>query len=66
VASEPEDFAELPRLIAASGADEAILYEPHRQWRDLFSLPHIDLKALQKAIEDTGISAKIAKVETEG
>lgn len=62
VASEPEDFAELPHLVAASGASEAILYEPHRPWRDIFELPHADLQALQKTISAAGMPAKILSV----
>lgn len=59
VASEPEDSAELPQLVAASGAAQAILYEPHRPWRDIFKLPHVDMQALQKSILDTGVKAAI-------
>lgn len=66
VASEPEDFAQLPRLVTASGAGAVILYEPHRQWRDLFCLPHVDMKALQKEMEDAGIVAKVAGIERQG
>lgn len=57
VAAEPEDFDQLPELILASGAAEAILYEPHREWRDLFSLPHMDLRALQRSVTSKGVSA---------
>lgn len=59
VASEPEDFSELPQLVAASGAARAILYEPHRLWRDIFDLPHADLQALQRAVSAKGIPTKI-------
>lgn len=62
VASEPEDFAKLPQLVAASGAAQAILYEPHRLWRDMFNLPHADLPALQKEMSAKGILAKIPEV----
>jgi len=61
VASEPEDINELPGLIYASGAFQAILYEPHRPWRDLFGLPRINLRSLQKQVADMGIHARIAK-----
>ncbi len=60
VATEPEDIAELPGLVVASGAACAILYEPHRPWRDMFELPHADLPALRKLLSDVGISAGIA------
>lgn len=59
VASEPEDFADLPQLVSASGAAQAVLYEPHRPWRDIFDLPHADLQALQKTISDSGTTAVI-------
>jgi len=61
VAAEPEDFAQLPQLVAASGASEAILYEPHRPWRDIFSLPHVDLTALQAAVAAAGVKATVAE-----
>ena len=60
VAAEPEDCAELPQLVKASAASEAILYEPHRHWRDVFSLPHADLEALQEAVSRIGVSTNIA------
>lgn len=59
VASEPEDIAELPELIFASGAHDAILYEPHRPWRDIFELPHANLQALRKAVMGKGINVII-------
>ncbi len=62
VAVEPEDYAELPQLVAASGAAQAVLYEPHRPWRDIFKLPHADLQALQKTLSNAGISAKISEL----
>ena len=62
VATEPEDFAELPQLVAASGAAQAVLYEPHRPWRDIFDLPHADLQALQKTMSAAGVTAKISAV----
>lgn len=60
VASEPEDIDDLPALVAASGAAKAIVYEPHRPWRDLYQLPHIDLEKLQQKINDRGIKTTIA------
>ncbi len=66
VASEPEDVAELPELVAAIGAKEAILYEPHRGWREAFSLPHVDMSALQQAIENKDIVSRIAAVKATG
>jgi len=65
VATEPEDFAELPQLIAASGAAQAIFYEPHRPWRDIFELPHADLQALQKTVSTAGIPSKILELHGE-
>jgi len=61
VASEPEDLGKLPELVLATGAFEAILYEPHRPWRDIFDLPHTDLKTLQKAVMNKGVLAKISE-----
>lgn len=65
VATEPEDFAELPQLVAASGAAQAIFYEPHRPWRDTFELPHTDLQALQKTVSAAGIPSKILELNVE-
>ena len=62
VATEPEDFAELPQLVVASGAARAVLYEPHRTWRDIFDLPHADLQALQKTMSAAGIPAKTSEL----
>ena len=64
VASEPEDIAELPQLVVASGAAQAILYEPHRLWRDIFKLPHVDLPALQKKVSALGILSIIPEVNS--
>ncbi|MCF8474032.1 MAG: hypothetical protein K9G26_04980 [Emcibacter sp.] len=64
VASEPEDIAELPDLIFVSGAHEAILYEPHRPWRDIFELPHANLQALRKVVMETGINTIIPNCHT--
>ncbi len=60
VAAEPEDSEELPDLINTSGAQRVILYEPHGLWRDIFKLPHIDLKALKNTLTKGGIKAEIA------
>lgn len=63
VASEPEDAAQLPALIMKSGASDIYLYEPHRLWRDLFSLPHIDLKALKATLLSNGLNVTIPETE---
>lgn len=62
VAAEPEDVEILPDLIKASGACSAILYEPHRPWRDIFELPHINLNKLKEVIIETGVDARVAKI----
>lgn len=61
VAAEPEDIKELPLLVHASGALKAIIYEPHRPWRDQFQLPHIDLETLMKKISYLGIKVRIVE-----
>ncbi|MBT5187026.1 MAG: hypothetical protein HOH19_01690 [Kordiimonadaceae bacterium] len=63
VASEPEDTNQLPTLVMASGASEIFLYEPHSPWRDLFSLPHIDLHALKRTLLSKGLNVTIPKIE---
>lgn len=40
---EPEDTDVLPRWIEMLQPKTACLYEPHRPWRDIFGLPHVDL-----------------------
>jgi hypothetical protein len=59
VAAEPEDAHVLPDLIAASGAARALLYEPHAEWRDAFSMPRADLAALRRASESHSVAAHI-------
>lgn len=61
VAAEPEDIKQLPMLVHASGALKAIIYEPHRPWRDQFQLPHIDLEVLMKKISLLGIKVRIVE-----
>lgn len=42
-AVEPEDVEAIPRWLEVLHPLEAVLYEAHRPWRELFGLPHVDL-----------------------
>ncbi|HWB68944.1 MAG TPA: MBL fold metallo-hydrolase [Solirubrobacterales bacterium] len=43
-AVEPEDVEAIPRWLDVLRPREAVLYEAHRPWRELFGLPHLDLE----------------------
>jgi hypothetical protein len=56
-AVEPEDAAELPDLVAATGAADVVPYEAHGDWRADLGMPPADLVRLTSDLAARGVRA---------
>ena len=56
--AEPEDVHALPELLADQRVKTVLAFEPHRPWRDSFSLPQLDLEALTTSLRARGLDAR--------